>query len=310
MQHSLTVDANAAADATLSMATRGKASRHEARMQRVASFIDSHLGQPLPLDRLSEVAASSKFHFHRQFHAWTGMPVYSYVQNARLHLACFRLAYRPDTTITEVAYDCGYRSPEAFSRNFKGFTGQTPSAFRNDPKLFEWYDRKTRFSMARRHTALLSLSTTDVVLASFPLTRIAEVEHLGNPAAMPMTIRKFIAWRRQSGIGPRTATFNVLHTALDGPDEFRMGIGAAISWDTPICAAGVSARVIPAGRVARLRLRGSGDDLRQATAFLYGVWLPASGAKPRDFPLLVQRHTMFPDVPESSAITDLLLPIQ
>ena len=51
------------------------------------------------------------------------------------------------------------------------------------------------------------------------------------------------------------------------------------------------------------------DDLRAASRFLYGEWLPRSGREPRDAPFFAQRVSVFPDVPEHEAVTDLFLPL-
>lgn len=47
---------------------------YHARMQRVLDHIDRHLDGDLDLAGLSDVAAFSKFHFHRQFTATSGCP--------------------------------------------------------------------------------------------------------------------------------------------------------------------------------------------------------------------------------------------
>jgi len=66
---------------------------YHARMQRVLDYIDQHLDGDLGLERVSRVAAFSKFHFHRQFTATFGLSVHRYVQLARLKRASHRLAY-------------------------------------------------------------------------------------------------------------------------------------------------------------------------------------------------------------------------
>lgn len=74
--------------------------------------------------------------------------------------------------------------------------------------------------------------------------------------------------------------------------------------------AGVVAKVIPAGRCAKLRHIGSDETLDAAIRFLYAQWLPQSGEELRDFPLFVERCTFFPDVPEHQAVVDIYLPLR
>ncbi|MBN6358655.1 helix-turn-helix transcriptional regulator, partial [Escherichia coli] len=65
------------------------------RFQRVCKYIARHLDEPLSLETLSAIAHSSPYHFHRQFSAYTGIPLYRYIQWLRLRRACWRLAFNP-----------------------------------------------------------------------------------------------------------------------------------------------------------------------------------------------------------------------
>lgn len=57
---------------------------YNARMRRVLDYVDRNLERDLSLAELSAVAASSIYHFHRQFTATFGLPVNRYVQLARM----------------------------------------------------------------------------------------------------------------------------------------------------------------------------------------------------------------------------------
>ena len=72
--------------------------------------------------------------------------------------------------------------------------------------------------------------------------------------------------------------------------------------------AGVVEFLIPAGRCALLRHRGSDDQFDRSIRHLYSHWLPASGEEPREFPPFMRRVAFFPDVADSDAITDTYLP--
>ena len=50
--------------------------------------------------------------------------------------------------------------------------------------------------------------------------------------------------------------------------------------------------------------------LGETVRYLYSEWLPLCGKELRDFPLYFQRVSLFPDVPEFEAITDVFLPLQ
>ena len=65
------------------------------RFNQVFDFIERHLDDTLLLERLSEEANFSPFHFHRQFSSYCGMPVGRYIQLMRLKRASYRLAFNP-----------------------------------------------------------------------------------------------------------------------------------------------------------------------------------------------------------------------
>ena len=54
------------------------------RFQRVCLYIERHLDEPLSLETLSAIAHCSPYHFHRQFTACSGVPLYRYIQWLRL----------------------------------------------------------------------------------------------------------------------------------------------------------------------------------------------------------------------------------
>lgn len=285
---------------------------YRARLLKAVEYIDAHLGDQLTLDVLAGVAAFSKFHFHRQFAALFGMSIFEVVHLARLKRASYELAflYR---SVLEVALDAGYESAEAFARAFKKRFGQTPTAWRAAPNWVAWHEATQPLNQLRREQMATVPSTETVQIVEFPETRVAVLEHRGDPRQLGVSIRAFIAWRRQNQLPPRTsATFNVLYNDPDTtpPEQFRMDLCVAIKGPAPANDVGVVERTIPGGRCATLRFVGSDQGLGAVLDRLYREWLPASGEEPRDFPPFLQRVTLYPDVPEHEAITDVFLPIK
>lgn len=285
---------------------------HE-RMQRVLRYVDEHLDEDLNVERLSGVAAFSKHHFHRQFSSLFGIGVYRYVQLLRLKRASYRLAFRKHEPILQIALDSGYDGPEAFARAFKQQTSQTPSAFRDEPRWSPWHDTYEQLSKARSLRMQTRFHADQVEIVKFPDTHVAVLEHHGDPRKIGDSIRRFIAWRKATGLSPKVSrTFNVLHVdpGDTAPEDFHLDLCAATDRKIEPNADGVVAGLIPGGRCAMLRQKGSSDDLRPAISFLYGEWLPKSGETLRDFPVFAERLTFFPDVPEHEAITDIYLPLR
>lgn len=108
------------------------------KLQLVCDYIQRHLDEDLDVDRLSQIAALSKFHFHRIFAIHVGLNVMKFIQLSRLKRASFQLAFEPDLKIIEIALQAGFDSPEAFTRAFKRSFDQTPRAFRDKPDRESW----------------------------------------------------------------------------------------------------------------------------------------------------------------------------
>lgn len=292
---------------------RTAAENYNARMHRVLVFIDGHLDEHLSVETLSDVAAFSKHHFQRQFSSLFGISVGRYVQLARLKRASYRLAFRDECSVLDIALDSGFEGPEAFSRAFRRHFDQSPSRFRRGPQWSPWLAANAPLNQARSKTMSSNLTDAAVRIVDFPETPVGLLAHRGNPAQIGETVRRFIAWRKATGLTPKvSATFNIFHPdprdPLAEPDQ----VDVCAATDQPIApnAEGVTAGVIPAGRCAVLRQVGGGDDLRATATWLYGNWLVRSGEDLRDFPLFAQRISFFPDVPEHEAVTDVFLPIK
>lgn len=286
--------------------------RYRARMRRALDYIDAHLDAELDLDTLSGVAAFSKHHFHRQFGAFFGVSVHRYIQLARIKRAAYRLVFRSQLSVTEIALDAGYAAPEAFARAFRARTGQSPSVFRNTPAWTDWQARFQPLAYARSRL-MHTFSIADVTIRQQPSIAVLTLEHHGDPARIGETIRRFIDFRKAHGLNPqRNATYTVFHSdpRHTPAADFRMDLCVAADPGLASAADGMRADRIPGGRCAVLRVTGASDDLEPAALFLYRDWLPASGEEPGDFPLYAERVRFFPDVPEHQAITDLSLPLK
>jgi AraC family transcriptional regulator len=99
------------------------------RIQRVISYIEGHLDQPLRLKELSRVACFSEYHFHRIFLATLGATVQEYVSSRRL-IKGVSLLLGTSMRITDITLEAGYESLSAFNQHFKRYISLSPSQFR------------------------------------------------------------------------------------------------------------------------------------------------------------------------------------
>lgn len=153
----------------------------------------------------------------------------------------------------------------------------------------------------------------DVKIRDVPSTPVAIMEHRGDPAMLGATIQRFIAWRIEAGLHPKTnPTFNIWRSERRPASPADYSVDLCVGTDQPIAAndAQIKAGVIPGGRCAVLRVFGYTDNLEPAALYLYRDWLPASGEEARDFPIYCQRLAFFPEVPEHETVAELFLPLK
>jgi len=152
-----------------------------------------------------------------------------------------------------------------------------------------------------------------VELINFKDTKVAVLEHRGDPNLIGNSVRQFIEWRKQNHLSPQvSATFNILYDNPSEtlPDDYRLDICAATEQAVANNSFGIVGKTIPGGKCAVLRHIGDDANLGESITYLYSKWLPLSGEELRDFPLFLQRVQFFPNVPEHEAITDIFLPLQ
>ena len=283
---------------------------HKDRMNAVITYIYQHLEDPLTVEQLSAVACFSKFHFHRQFSAYTGVSVHRYVQLIRLKRASYQLAFNPELKIIDIAFAAGFESHESFSRSFKKVHEHTPSQFRTNP---QWQSCQQKHKQL--HTSINQESTNmKVSIVQFLTTKVAVKQHRGPVESLNDSITSFIAWRKSTHYSPVNAskTFGLAYDDPHNtkPEDFRFDVCAEVTVDVPENPQGVINNTIDAGRCAVLRHEGSHDLMDEKIRWLYVNWLPQSGEELRDFPCFFHYHNLFPQVAEHELITDIYLPLK
>ena len=280
-------------------------------MARVLRHIGEHLDEPLSLDDLADVAAFSKFHFHRQFRSYTGMTVARFVRSLRLKRASLRLAFDLDHQIIAIALEAGFASPESFARAFRALQGQTPSAFRASPAWERW-TREFRFPPEAH--ASRGEPPVQPTIVDFEETLVAVLEHRGPADRLMASVAEFIAWRKSCDDSPEATsrTFGVPWGDPEAmePEEFRFDICGAVTRPVRPNDHGVVTKAIPGGRCAVVRHHGSTDAISETVYALYRDWLPESGESPRDFPCFFHYIERMPRVSEHQQVTDVYLPIR
>jgi len=98
-------------------------------LARVVGFIEAHLGEALPVDRLAAVAGVSRAHFVRLFTVALGVPPSDFVEVRRLERV-ERLLLATEMKVGEIALATGYADGNYLAKVFRRRSGLTPLEFR------------------------------------------------------------------------------------------------------------------------------------------------------------------------------------
>lgn len=110
---------------------RPPAASREIAESRVRSYIRRHLSDPgLSVDKIAAAMNCSSRYIHKLFQG--GETVTQHIWSQRLEVCRRQIQEFKDVsrTLTQIALDCGFRSPAHFSRAFRSRFGVTPSEFR------------------------------------------------------------------------------------------------------------------------------------------------------------------------------------
>ena len=251
------------------------ANTYEKRLIRVLEHVYANLDGDLSLDTLADVAALSRFHFHRVFTAVTGETVAGFIRRVRLYRAAHELLCS-DAPVAEVARDCGYPNPKSFSRAFRDAFGQTPHSFRER-------------GVARPPLRLNSkgdYEMYDVSIRDEPERRLAVIAHRGSYFNIGAAFEKAGATMMARADGADLGAMIGLY--YDDPDAVpEAKLHSAAGFEVPETlqiAAPLEEVHLAGGKHAVLTYKGPYTGLRAAYTYLFGEWLAKSGEVPRDAP--------------------------
>ncbi|WP_448955016.1 helix-turn-helix domain-containing protein [Labrys neptuniae] len=100
-----------------------------AAWRKVNDFIQAHLNDSLPLEKLAAIADLSPSHFARAFRQTTGQPPHGYVVASRLARAR-ELLVDTDFPLSEIATRVGFANHSHMTMRMKGSWGTTPAEYR------------------------------------------------------------------------------------------------------------------------------------------------------------------------------------
>lgn len=100
------------------------------KIKTALAIIEENYSSPFTLTELSESLGMSPNYFCRFFKEMTQKTPFDYINIYRINVAC-ELLSDGDTSITDIAYSCGFNDLSYFIKLFKKHKGMSPKAYRN-----------------------------------------------------------------------------------------------------------------------------------------------------------------------------------
>ncbi|MGH1576598.1 AraC family transcriptional regulator [Planktotalea sp.] len=274
---------------------------YEDRILRVLNHKYENPGADLSLDTLADVAAMSRFHWHRVFHAMTGESCAQAVRRVRMHRAAFWLV-QTDLPVEKIAERVGYTNTQSFTRAFRDIFKNSPHAIRlgrtQHPFTF-----KPQFGDSTMY---------DVKIAQTPERRLAAHAHIGAYNTIDQSYEQISTIFTTRNLWPQArGMVAIYHDDPNTVPEAKLRSHAGVEVDADFAMPeGLEEVTISSAETAVLTFKGSYAGLQNAYNWFYGQWLPQSERIPADSPTYEVYLNSPMDTAPDDLRTEICMPLQ
>ena len=185
-----------------------------------------NLGGDLRTETLARAAHMSRARFHTAFSDAVGETVKQYTLRLRLERAAFRLLTET-TEVATIAFELGFGSHEAFSRQFRRRFSQSPSLYRAVPPAADSLDLLRQPGMEGTTSELYLSETRAIQLAATPVV----FRRYTGPyeTVTPDAFEQLLQWTREHDI-PCRGLLGIAHDApgIAAPERMRFDVCARV----------------------------------------------------------------------------------
>ena len=296
------------------------------RINKVFDHIEAHLDEEMTLDELAKVACFSKFHFSRIFSAMTGETLFQFINRVRLEKAAALLISDRKSSITDIAFKCGFSDISIFSRNFKKYFRVSAGEYiinkfsnisqieskqgQRDTGVISYYCSETH-QLKWRTTMKLNKSIEVKIL---PDMTVAYVRYVGpyksDGALFQSLFNKLFGWAGPKGLLENSdlKTLIIYHDDPEITEEtkLRTSVCVTVPEDTKVDGE-IGKMKLEGGQYAIGRFKVKTDEFQLAWDTMCGQWLPESGYLPDDKPCF----EMYPEeMKEGVHTVDICIPVK
>jgi len=274
-------------------------------INRAIEFIEVDTSKKINLEEIAEYAFLSKYHFHRIFKSIIGDTTKEYLTRLRLEKAA-QLLKNSNKSVNAIVYDCGYTSPETFTRAFKAFFSTTPTLFResahqeiaNKQKIYAETDFDSLNLQAPKIIERLDIN-------------LAYIRHFGSYDKVAKSYQQLMFWTTKNLVLKlKPTTLGIVHDDPNLTEEPKIRFDACILVTKEIQPKGeVGYKKIKGGKFAVFRYKGPYENFYTIYDYIYNVCLYEYKWTLRDEPALEWYIKSPPFYKPENYVTDFYLPI-
>ncbi|MBM7567353.1 AraC family transcriptional regulator [Paenibacillus sacheonensis] len=106
----------------------------EALTQQVLRYLSTQFAEPVSIENMADTLGYNRAYLSRLFKRQTGITPVTFLLKLRIDKAHLLLRERQELTIEQIAASVGFQDPLYFSKQFRRFYGQSPTAYREAMK--------------------------------------------------------------------------------------------------------------------------------------------------------------------------------
>ncbi|HOT76529.1 MAG TPA: AraC family transcriptional regulator [Candidatus Wallbacteria bacterium] len=284
-------------------------------IQRVLDYIEMNLNDKVSLERISEAACFSPYHFHRIFKAMAGESVGEYMRRRRLSEASKKLLETSERII-DIALEFQFESQESFTRAFKKVFKTTPGRYRSTGRALVEFERaKLNVNFLKNVKGVKAMEPKIVVKKEFKVVGMRGQTCLKNNVIPKMWENFFPRMGEIINRINKDTAYGICECSDIGETQFN----DETLFNELVCVEvdrfdaipkAMVCKTIPEQKYAVFTHRGPLYNLRQTYDYIYKTWIPTSGyqmAFKDDFELYDGR---FKGIDDPGSEFDIYVPIK
>lgn len=104
---------------------------NDERVESLLNYMDAHITEKLSIASLAKKTNLSESRFKNFFKEKTGFTPADYIQRKKVEIALQKINDDPTISLSDLAYDLNFSSPQYFSTVVKKYTGSSPRSLKN-----------------------------------------------------------------------------------------------------------------------------------------------------------------------------------